>query len=76
MNQETLETEVIRLRGRIHQLETKLEYYKAVNAQLQADLAQANSDFQRLARTPAPTLDPLDAIVLGLKREADARKPH
>ena len=62
------------LQRTINDLETKIGWYKAVNAQLRDDLAQANADFQRLARTPAPTLDPLDAIVLGLKREADARK--
>jgi chromosome condensin MukBEF ATPase and DNA-binding subunit MukB len=74
---EDLETEVRHLRGRIHELETKIGWYKATNAQLRDDLIEANADFQALARTPAaPTFDPLDAIVLGLRRENDARKHH
>jgi chromosome condensin MukBEF ATPase and DNA-binding subunit MukB len=73
---EDLETEVRQLRRRIHELETKIGWYKAVNAQLRDDLIEANADFQALARTPAPTFDPLDAIVLGLRRENDARKHH
>ena len=73
---ETLETEVIRLRKRIHKLETDIGWYKAVNAQLRDDLIEANADFQALARTPASAFDPLDAIVLGLRRENDARKHH
>lgn len=73
---EDLETEVRRLRGRIHKLETDIGWYKAVNAQLRDDLIEANADFQALARTPAPTFDPLDAIVIGLRRENDARKHH
>lgn len=73
---ENLETEVIRLRKRIHELETKIGWYRAVNTQLRDDLIEANADFQALARTPASTVDPLDAIVLGLKRENDARKHH
>ena len=74
---EDLETEVRQLRRRIHELETKIGWYKATNAQLRDDLIEANADFQALARTPAaPTFDPLDAIVLGLKRERDARKYH
>lgn len=80
---EDIELEVRRLRGRIHELETKLGWYKAVNTQLRDDLIQANADFQELARsTSRPSRiardsgDALDAIVLSLKREADARKPH
>ena len=73
---ETLETEVRLLRRYIQELETKIGWYKAVNAQLRDDLIEANADFQALARTPAPTFDPLDAIVLGLRRENDARKSH
>ena len=73
---EDLETEVRQLRRRIHELETTIGWYKAVNAQLRDDLIEANADFQALARTPAATFDPLDAIVLGLKRERDARKYH
>ena len=61
--------EIIRLRR-------ETGWYKAVNTQLRDDLIQANADFQALARTPAPTFDPLEAIVLGLKRENDARKSH
>ena len=82
---EDIELEVRRLRGRIHELETKLGWYKAVNTQLRDDLIQANLDFQELARITTPprawqvadqSADALDAIVLSLKREADARKPH
>ena len=76
MIDETLETEVRRLRGYIHELETRIGWYKAVNAQPRDDLAEANADFQALARTPASTFDPLEAIVLGLRRENDARKHH
>jgi len=73
---EDLETEVRHLRGRIHKLETDIGWYKAVNAQLRDDLIEANADFQALARTPATTFDPLEALVLGIKRENDARKHH
>ena len=73
---ETLETEVIRLRKYVRELETKIGWYKAVNAQLRDDLIEANADFQALARTPAAIPDPLEAIVLGLRRENDARKHH
>jgi hypothetical protein len=41
----------------IKELETKIGWYKAVNAQLRDDLIEANADFQALARTPAPTFD-------------------
>lgn len=68
--------EIERLRKQTHELETKIGWYKAVNAQLRDDLIEANADFQALARTPAPTFDPLEAIVLGLRRENDARKHH
>ncbi len=67
-------SEIRDLRRRIHELETKLGWYRAVNAQLRDDLIEANADFQALARTPAPIVDPLDAIVLGIKRENEARK--
>lgn len=75
MNQET-EAELRQLRGRIHKLETEIGWYKAVNMQLRDDLIEANADFQRLARTPASAFDPLEALVLGIKRENDARKHH
>lgn len=84
MNENT-ELEIIRLRKRIHELETKIGWYKAINAQLRDDLAHANADFQELARnmsrprasrTAETSRNALDAIVLGLKREADARKHH
>ena len=68
--------EIERLRKQTDGLETKIGWYKAVNAQLRDDLIEANADFQALARTPAPTFDPLEAIVLGLRRENDARKHH
>ena len=68
--------EIERLRKQTDELETKIGWYKAVNAQLRDDLIEANADFQALARTPAPTFDPLEAIVLGLRREHDARKHH
>jgi len=76
VSNDALEAEMRQLNRRIHELETKIGWYKAVNAQLRDDLIEANADFQALARTPAPTFDPLDAIVLGLRRENDARKSH